>query len=232
MGAESLGWDEAGGWRGRHGRARSCTVEADRDGVISPRERLLLGVGQIEQTCTRGRPTNAPWMGLSHRTGRSRSLLAPKLGHALLSTMVRRPMTVFAIAVVTASIPISGCAGVGPQGGASAACAAPVIELEDSSLKPGGVVQLTVEGLVDTCEDTGGRSRPAENVTVTITSSPSGDEFLLGRPTPAGPHSAVSGAFDLPGELPPGDAVLSVRSHDGDRTRADLAIVVDPLGAS
>ena len=131
------------------------------------------------------------------------------------------------IAVSAVSISISGCTGVA-HGGASASCAGQVVELEDPALEPGGVVQLTVDWMWTTCEDTGGTSRPAEDVTVTITSSASGERFLLGRPTPTGPRSTVSGAFDLPEELPVGAAVVSVRSHDGDRAGADLAVTVGP----
>ncbi|WIB34821.1 hypothetical protein [Curtobacterium sp. MCJR17_043] len=46
------------------------------------------------------------------------------------------------------------------------------MELHESSLHPGGVVQLQVDAVWETCEDTGGTSRAASDVTVVVTPSP------------------------------------------------------------
>lgn len=101
-----------------------------------------------------------------------------------------------------------------------------MIELQESSLHPGGVVRLSADFVWETCEDTGGTSRAASDVTVSVTPSATGEELVLARPTPEGERSTVSGSFDLPADLPLGDAVLAVRSHSGDAFEAELPIAI------
>jgi hypothetical protein len=126
--------------------------------------------------------------------------------------------------LVLVGMSLTGCAA---QGGTSASCAETSIELGDSSdLRPSGTVNLRVDWLYRTCEDTGGTFRPSDDVTVTITPDATGRTALLGRPTPSGPHFTVDGRFDLPRDLPPGDAVLGVHSHDGDGSGADLPVTI------
>jgi hypothetical protein len=144
--------------------------------------------------------------------------------------MSSRARTVLvAVAIVTASLSLTACAAGGSGGGASASCAGSTLELTDPEVRAGGTVQLTLDGMHQVCEDTGGTFRPAEDVTVTITPASTGEPVLLGRPTPSGsaPY-VVQGSFDLPEDLPTGDAVLSVRSHKGDRAGADLDVTVAP----
>ena len=117
---------------------------------------------------------------------------------------------------------VSGCAGVGSRSAAS--CAMPTVELRESSLHPGGVVGLGADFVWETYEDTGGTSRAASDVTVTITPSATGEEIVLARPVPEGDRWTVSGSFDLPADLALGPAVLAVRTRTGDRIDAELAI--------
>ncbi|MCM6762713.1 hypothetical protein NB037_09825 [Rathayibacter sp. ZW T2_19] len=116
----------------------------------------------------------------------------------------------------------AGCTGTA----AAASCAIPEVQLRESALHPGGVVRLRADFVRETCEDTGGTSRAASDVEVTLTPSATGDEIVLGRPAPEGERSTVSGSFDLPSDLPLGAAVLAVRTRSGDRIDAELPIEV------
>lgn len=109
------------------------------------------------------------------------------------------------------------------QGGAAASCAGTSIDLGDSDLRPDGTVDLHVDWLSRDCEDGGG--------TVTITPASTGDPVLLGRPTPQGEQFTVAGRFDLLDDLPVGDAVLDVSSHDGDGSGASLPVTISADGA-
>ncbi|WP_181419585.1 MULTISPECIES: hypothetical protein [unclassified Curtobacterium] len=88
------------------------------------------------------------------------------------------------------------------------------------------MVQLQVDAVWETCEDTGGTSRAASDVTVVVTPSPDGEEVLLGRPTPQGSLSTVDESFDLPADLPVGPAVLALHTHSGDLIDAELPITI------
>ncbi|WP_146240175.1 hypothetical protein [Curtobacterium sp. MCSS17_008] len=61
---------------------------------------------------------------------------------------------------------------------------------------------------------------------MTITPATTDRSVLLGRPTPEGPSLTVTGRFALPADLPRGDAVLGVHSHDGDGSGADVPVVI------
>ncbi len=61
---------------------------------------------------------------------------------------------------------------------------------------------------------------------MSITPAVTGTAVLLGRPTPAGDRMTVSGTFDLPADLPSGDAVLRVESHEGERAEAALPVTI------
>jgi len=102
----------------------------------------------------------------------------------------------------------------------------PELELRESALHPGGIVRVHADFIHETCEDTGGTSRAASDVAVTLTPSAMGDEIVLGRPAPEGERSTVSGSFDLPSDLPLGAAVLAVRTGSGDRIDAELPIEI------
>lgn len=78
----------------------------------------------------------------------------------------------------------------------------------------------------ETCEDTGGASRAASDVTILITHSGSGEEVLLGRPTPRREQSTVDESFDLPADLPIGPAVVALRSHSGDAIDVEVPLTV------
>lgn len=122
---------------------------------------------------------------------------------------------------------LSGCA---VQSGASASCPGTSIELGDSDLRPGGTVELHVDRVYRACEDGGGTFRASEDVTVTITPESTGESVLLGRPTPEGDQFTVAGRFDLPEDLPVGDAVLDVQSHDGEGSGASLPVTIGADG--
>ncbi|PYY50821.1 hypothetical protein [Curtobacterium sp. MCBD17_023] len=128
------------------------------------------------------------------------------------------------VLAVSIAIGVNGCAGVRSSSGGS--CALKSIELQDSSLHPGGVLQLHSDAVWETCEDTGGTSRAASDVTVVVTPSASGEEVLLGRPTPQGPLSTVDESFELPADLPVGPAVLALHIHSGDVIDAELPITI------
>ena len=84
--------------------------------------------------------------------------------------------------------------------------------------------------MTDRCEDTGGRDRAAEDVQVSITLQPSGEERVLGVLDPAsGARFTVSGSVTLPDDIPPGPATLVVSSRTGDRSTAtrDVEITAD-----
>ncbi|WIB75931.1 hypothetical protein DEJ28_09505 [Curtobacterium sp. MCPF17_002] len=136
---------------------------------------------------------------------------------------VRRRIVVGSL-VLAAVVSLTGCV----SGSASGSCAGPELELGDSSLQPGGVVRLSVDWMWQTCEDTGGTPRAADDVDVTITPSVTGEAVVLGHPEPTGERFTVSGSFALPDDLPSGDAVLAVTSHGGDQTRAALPVSVEP----
>lgn len=129
--------------------------------------------------------------------------------------------------VVTALVAaaLSGCAT-----SAAGSCAGTTIDLGESTLEPGGVVRLSVDHMWQTCEDTGGTSRPADDVTVTITPESTGKDVLIGRPEPSGDLDTVRGAFDLPEDLPTGAATLSVQSHGGDQAGAELPVTIGAVG--
>ncbi|MGG7307656.1 hypothetical protein ACQXVK_10735 [Curtobacterium sp. AB451] len=127
------------------------------------------------------------------------------------------------VVVLLAGGVLSGC---GAQNGAAASCAGTSIDLGDSDLRPGGTVDLHVDWLYRDCEDTGGTFRASDDVTVTITPASTGAPVLLGRPTPTGEQFTVAGRFDLPDDLPVGDAVLDVSSHDGEGSGASLPVTI------
>jgi hypothetical protein len=85
---------------------------------------------------------------------------------------------------------------------------------------------VSADFIWETCEDTGGTSRAASDVTVLITPSASGEEILLGRPTPTGEQSTVDEIFDLPSDLPIGPAVMALRSHSGDAIDIELPVTI------
>jgi len=129
--------------------------------------------------------------------------------------------------LLVAGLALTACAG-GATGGASASCAAPTIELGDSTLEPGGEVQLSVEWMTQSCEDTGGTNRAAEDVTVSLVGIAGGESVVLGRPEPTGPRYTVSGTFDLPDDLAVGPATLRVASTGGDETSAEAPVTITP----
>lgn len=131
-----------------------------------------------------------------------------------------------ALAATVLAAGLGGCAGGGFGGGSSGSCAVKTIDLGDSALHPGGSVRLHVDGMWQTCEDTGGTPRAAEDVTVSVTPAAGGREVVIGHPAPAGESFVVSSSFDLPADLPVGDTVLAVRAHGGDETSAELPIVI------
>ncbi|MFJ4296363.1 hypothetical protein [Curtobacterium sp. NPDC089689] len=119
---------------------------------------------------------------------------------------------------------ITGCSASSAAG----SCAAKEVRLGDSDLRPGGEVALSVDWMWRTCEDTGGVPQASDDVVVTITPSSTGTAVVLGRPRPEGPRFRVAGQFDLPDDLPAGDAVLGVHSNDGDRAGADVPVMISP----
>ena len=127
-----------------------------------------------------------------------------------------------ALAAMVLAVGLGGCA----SGSSAGSCAVKTIDLGDSALHPGGSVRLHVDRMWQTCEDTGGTPRAAEDVTVSVTPAAGGREVVIGHPVPAGESFVVSGSFDLPADLPVGDAVLAVRAHGGDETSAELPIVI------
>lgn len=126
-------------------------------------------------------------------------------------------------AVLLIALCVNGCApGVNGNSG-SAACAAPTIELQESSLHPGGVAQFSVDGLIEDCEDTGGGLSPAASDTIiSITPTADGNRVLLGRSKPEPPSATVSGSFDLPTDLAVGPALLAVEGGLG----AELLVTI------
>lgn len=132
-------------------------------------------------------------------------------------------MAAVASALATTALLLTGCTEASSSAGS---CAANEVELGDSDLRPGGSVQLTVDWLYRTCEDTGGTARASDDVTVTITPAATGRSVLLGRPRPEGPAFTVSGRFALPADLARGEAVLGVHSHDGDGSGADVPVTI------
>lgn len=133
------------------------------------------------------------------------------------------------ITVALLSVTLAGAvAGCSTSSTASASCAGTEVQLGDSDLRPGGAVDLSVDWMWRTCEDTGGTPRASDDVVVTITPSSTGTAVVLGRPVPEGPRFRVAGRFDLPADLPPGDAVLGVHSNDGDRAGADAPVTILP----
>jgi hypothetical protein len=131
-------------------------------------------------------------------------------------------MSVVVAATIVSSV--SGCAAGGSGSGGS--CAVKTLDLHDSTLRPGGSVRVSADSIWETCEDTGGTSRAASDVTVLITPSASGEEMLLGRPTPRGERATVDESFDLPSDLPLGPAVVALRSHSGDAIDIELPVTV------
>ncbi|ROQ52646.1 hypothetical protein EDF36_3808 [Rathayibacter sp. PhB152] len=147
-------------------------------------------------------------------------------GSGSLARMVQGRQGRVASILVAAAIALSagGCTGITSSSAGS--CAVKVIELQESSLHPGGAVHLSADFIWETCEDTGGTSRAASDVTVTITPSASGEEILLGRPIPKGERSTVDASFDLPADLPTGPAVLALHTQSRDPIDVQLPIEI------
>ncbi|MBM7802388.1 hypothetical protein JOE58_001639 [Curtobacterium luteum] len=137
-----------------------------------------------------------------------------------------RTVTVAAL-VVALGVSSAGCSAVSSSAGS---CAAKEIRLGDSDLRPGGQVTLSVDWMWQTCEDTGGTPRASDDVAVTITPASTGRAVVLGRPTPEGSRFRVAGRFELPDDLPSGDAVLGVHSTVGDRAGADVPVTIAATG--
>ncbi|OII39572.1 hypothetical protein BIU98_10915 [Curtobacterium sp. MMLR14_010] len=120
---------------------------------------------------------------------------------------------------------LSGCGVVGSS--AAGSCAPKEIELGDSSLHPGGAVELSVDWMTATCEDTGGVNRAAEDVAVSVTPASTGHEYVLATVDRAvGERHTVRGRFTLPADLPLGDATLAVTLHMGDRAEASRTVTI------
>ncbi|MBF4632669.1 hypothetical protein ITJ42_15730 [Clavibacter michiganensis subsp. phaseoli] len=134
------------------------------------------------------------------------------------------------IVAATIAFSVSGCAAGGAGSGGS--CAAKSLDLDESSLQPGGAVRVSADFIWETCDDTGGTSRAASDVTVLITPSASGEEILLGRPAPTGERSTVDETFDLPSDLPVGPAVVALRTHSGDAINIELPVTITTAPAS
>jgi hypothetical protein len=139
-----------------------------------------------------------------------------------------RATSLVAAAAITLSV--SGCTDITSSSAGS--CSPKVVELHESSLHPTGVVHLSADFIWETCEDTGGTSRSASDVTVTITPSAGGEEVLLGRPIPKGERSTVDASFDLPADLQTGPAVLALRTHSGDLIDVELPIDITSAPAT
>lgn len=119
---------------------------------------------------------------------------------------------------------LSGC-GMTQSGAGS--CAAKELELGDSALHPGGSVQLSVDWMTATCEDTGGVNRTAEDIAVSVTPTATGHTSLLATVDRAtGDRFTVSGRFDLPQDLPLGPATLAVTSSIGDGAEATRTVTI------
>lgn len=134
------------------------------------------------------------------------------------------------VAAAAIALSVNGCTDITSDSAGS--CFPKVIELQESSLHPTGVVHFSADFIWETCEDTGGTSRAASDVTVTITPSASGEEILLGRPTPKGERSTVDASFDLPANLQTGPAVLALRTHSGDPIDVELPIEITSAPAT
>lgn len=93
-------------------------------------------------------------------------------------------------------------------------------------------MRVSADFIWETCDDTGGTSRAASDVTVLITPSASGEEILLGRPAPTGERSTVDETFDLPSDLPVGPAVVALRTHSGDAINIELPVTITTAPAS
>ncbi|WP_146084353.1 hypothetical protein [Rathayibacter sp. AY1F6] len=139
-----------------------------------------------------------------------------------------RATSLVAAAAITLSV--SGCTDITSSSAGS--CSPKVVELHESTLHPTGVVHLSADFIWETCEDTGGTSRSASDVTVTITPSAGGEEVLLGRPIPKGERSTVDASFDLPADLQTGPAVLALRTHSGDLIDVELPIDITSAPAT
>ncbi|WP_127886764.1 hypothetical protein [Rathayibacter festucae] len=134
------------------------------------------------------------------------------------------------VAAAAIALSVSGCTDITSSSAGS--CSPKVVELHESSLHPTGVVHLSADFIWETCEDTGGTSRAASDVTVTITPSASGEEILLGRPIPKGERSTVDASFDLPADLQTGPAILALRTHSGDTIDVELPIDITTAPAT
>ncbi|MCY1696125.1 hypothetical protein [Curtobacterium sp. SL109] len=120
---------------------------------------------------------------------------------------------------------LSGCGVV--SSGASGSCAVKEIELGESALHPGGAVELSVDWMTATCEDTGGVNRTAEDVAVSVTPASTGHEYVLATVDRAvGERYTVRGRFTLPADLPLGDATLAVTSQMGDGAEASRTVTI------
>lgn len=80
-------------------------------------------------------------------------------------------------ALATTVLLLTGCTVASSAAGS---CAQNEVELGDSDLRPGGSVQLSVDWMYRSCEDTG-TTRASDDVTVTITPAATGRSVLLGR---------------------------------------------------
>lgn len=135
------------------------------------------------------------------------------------------------VAAAALVLVLSGC-GMTQSGAGS--CAAKELELGDSALHPGGSVQLSVDWMTATCEDTGGVNRTAEDIAVSVTPTATGHTSLLAtvdratgdRYTVSGDRYTVSGRFDLPQDLPLGPATLAVTSSMGDGAEATRTVTI------
>lgn len=122
------------------------------------------------------------------------------------------------------AVTATGCVG---STSSSGSCAVKTIELDDAHLVPGGQVALSVDWMTATCEDTGGANSPASNIAVTITPATTEHEYRLGTiATVSAPDYTASGTFDLPADLPSGDATLTVSSPVGDYASATRDVVI------
>lgn len=129
------------------------------------------------------------------------------------------------VAAAALVLVLSGCGMT--QSGAAGSCAVKELELGDSALHPGGSVQLSVDWMTATCEDTGGVNRTAEDIAVSVTPTATGHTSLLATVDRAtGDRFTVSGRFDLPDDLPLGAATLAVTSSMGDGAEATRTVTI------
>ena len=197
----------------------------------SPGERTDAGA----RPTTGGAGRSAP-AGLASAVGRramtidARMVRAAVRGASLARMRrTRRPGLMTVVIAATAAFSVTGCAA---GMSASGSCAVTTLDLHESSVHPGGAIHVSADFIEERCEDTGGTSRAASDVTVLIIPSASGEEVLLGRPTPTGARSTVDETFDLPSDLPVGPcrrAALAQRREDRHRSARDDRHCADSL---